>query len=193
MSECGRVAGFVLAGGQSRRMGRDKALLEYSGETLIQAVATEVLKAAGSVALLGDPARYGHLGLPVIPDIIAGCGPMSGLHAALLAAGHSDWVLLAACDLPNLEAGFLRSLIQAARPPIRCVATHSDRGIEPLCAVYHRNTLVEVESALRGARWRMRDLAASLGAVTVEAGARLVRNVNTEEDWQLHLAEKERL
>jgi len=193
MFEDGAVAGFVLAGGASRRMGQDKALLAYAGQTLVQSVAREVLKAAGSVALLGDPERYGDLGLHVVPDIIPGRGPMSGLHAAL-GSTDAEWVLLAACDLPNVEAAFLRVLIDRATVTnAKCVAARSDSGLEPLCAVYHRSTRTEVELALLEGRLRMRDLAARLGATGVDAEARLVRNVNTEDDWRLHLTEKERL
>jgi len=188
-----RVAGFVLAGGQSRRLGRDKALLAYAGETLVQAVALEVLKAAGSVALLGDPTRYGHLGFPVVADVVSGCGPMSGLHAALLAAGEAEWILVVACDLPNVTADLLARLIGKAGPGVQCVAAQGERGLEPLCAVYHRNTLSEVELALREGRSRMRDLAARLDAIGIEVEARTVFNVNTEEDWRLHLTEKEQL
>ena len=192
MSVCGGVAGFVLVGGQSRRMGRDKALLADGSGPLVEKVALEVRKAAGSVALLGDPARYGHLGLAVIPDVIAGCGPMSGLHSAL-SSTETEWILIVACDLPNVDAEFLKRLLNEARPGVRCIAAQTAAGLEPLCAVYHRNTRIEVEEALREGRLRMRDLLAQLGAIGVEADSRLVRNVNTEEDWRLHLTEKERL
>ncbi len=175
-------------------MGRDKALLTYpEGDTLVQTVACEVARAAASVALLGDPARYSHLGIPVVPDLIAGCGPMSGLHAALHST-PAEWILLVACDLPNVESAFLRRLIYSANPQDRCVAAQSvGGGLEPLCAVYHRNTLVEVEVALRVGHFRMRNLLTQLGAIGLEADAKLVRNVNTKEDWELHLTEKERL
>ena len=192
MSVRSGVAGFVLVGGKSRRMGRDKALLADASGPLVEKVALEVRKAAGSVALLGDPARYGHLGLPVIPDVIAGCGPMSGLHAAVSSA-ETDWILIVACDLPNVDEALLGSLINEARPGVRCVAAETASGLEPLCAVYHRNTYIEIEAALREGRLRMRDLVAQLGAIGVETDSRLVRNVNTEEDWRLHLTEKERL
>jgi molybdenum cofactor guanylyltransferase len=190
MSEGAAIAGFVLVGGASRRMGRDKALLDYAGETLVQSVAFEVAKAAGSVALLGDPVRYGHLGMRVVPDIIPGRGPMSGLHAALASTG-AEWVLLVACDLPNVEAGFLRLLIdQAILTKAKCVAARGQNGLEPVCAVYHRSTQREVLQALEDDRLRMRDLITRLDATGVEAEARLVRNVNTEEDWRLHLTER---
>ena len=193
MAESAAVAGFVLVGGESRRMGKDKALLAYAGETLVQAVALEVVKAAGSVALLGDPARYRHLGISTVPDVIPARGPMSGLHAALKSA-KADWILLVACDMPNVHASFLRTLIdRATLTQARCVAARSERGLEPLCAVYHRSTLSEVEKALQENRLRMRDLVARLDPIGVDAEARLVRNVNTENDWRVHLTEKERL
>ena len=173
-------------------MGRDKALLAEANGTLVEKIAHQVLKAAGSVALLGDPARYSYLGFPVIPDIIAGCGPMSGLHAALCST-EAAWIVMVACDLPNVDATFLKHLIAHARPGVRCVAAEASRGREPLCAVYHRDARPEVEAALREGRLRMRDLVAQLRAIGVEADSRLVRNVNTEEDWQLHLIEKQRL
>ena len=175
-------------------MGRDKALLAYAGETLVQAVALQVLEAARSVALLGDPARYGHLGFRVVPDVVSGCGPMSGLHAALLAAGEAEWILIVACDLPNVKAEFLHRLVEAARlgaSGVRCVAAQTGCGLEPLCAVYHRTTRTEVELALREGRLRMRELVARLDATGVDVEPRFVRNVNTEEEWRLHLTEKE--
>jgi len=190
--ESREVAGFVLVGGQSRRMGRDKALLEDSGVTLAERAAAAVREVCGSVALLGDRERYGHLGIPVVPDVIIGCGPMSGLHAAL-GATDKEWVLIVACDLPNAGPGLLRRLLSQTGPGVRCVAARSEGGLEPLCAVYHRDTRPEVEEALKEGRFRMRDLVHRLGAVGVEADERLVRNVNTEEEWRLHLTEKERL
>jgi molybdopterin-guanine dinucleotide biosynthesis protein A len=193
-AEAVETAGFVLVGGKSSRMGRDKATLEYPGGTLVEAVAAEVLKAAASVALLGSPERYGHLGLRVIQDIIPGRGPMSGLHAALESEGQFDFVLLVACDMPDVEAAFLRRLITIAkRTQAKCVAASGEGGLEPLCAVYHRSTRKEVARALDEGRLRMRTLAAELSAVGVEAGSRLTRNVNTEQDWHLYLSEKERL
>lgn len=192
MSEAARAAGFVLVGGRSRRMGRDKALLEIASTTLVESIAAQVLAAAGSVALLGDPARYDHLGLKVVPDIIPGQGPLSGLHAAL-ESSREEFVLLVACDMPNVEADFLRTLIQTAiQKEAKCVAGRTFRGLEPLCAVYHRSTCTEVARALAEGRLRIRELVAELGGIGIDADPRMVENVNTEDDWNLHLTEKER-
>src|SRR5205814_2477042 len=61
-------AGFVLVGGKSSRMGRDKALLPFQGSTLLEHIALHVAAAAGSVTLIGEPDKYRRLGFPVLTD-----------------------------------------------------------------------------------------------------------------------------
>src|ERR1044072_5912258 len=106
-------SGFVLAGGRSSRMGRDKALLEYQGMRLIGRVAAAVKGAAGAVAVIGDPAKYRDFGCSVHPDIFTGCGPLAGIHAALTVT-QADWNLVVACDMPDVDASFLRELLDKA-------------------------------------------------------------------------------
>src|SRR5258706_11480273 len=106
-------AGFVLVGGNSSRMGRDKAALPLGGRTMAEHVAAAVAEAAGSATLIGPPERYGSLGYPVIPDSRPGLGPLGGIHTAL-AASHALWNLIAACDLPAISGAFLKELIAAA-------------------------------------------------------------------------------
>src|SRR5579862_3839386 len=106
------AAGFVLAGGRSRRMGRDKALLPYRGAPLIAHVAgtvEKVLDDSGHVAIVGAPDRYRDLGYRVLADLFPGCGPLGGIVTALSLA-ESDWNLIVACDMPNLDPADLRKL-----------------------------------------------------------------------------------
>src|SRR5712691_8368629 len=100
-------AGFVLVGGKSSRMGRDKANLPFEGRTLVERVAAAVADAAGSVTLVGPPGRYESLGLPVIADLEPDLGPLGGIHAAL-SATSAAWNLIAACDLPAVSGPFLK-------------------------------------------------------------------------------------
>jgi len=85
-----QASGFVLAGGASKRMGQDKALLPYRGTTLVEHVANTVREAVGMVALIGDPARLGSLGLAVFPDELPDSGPASGIYTALRIT-ETDW------------------------------------------------------------------------------------------------------
>jgi len=179
-----QASGFVLAGGQSTRMGRDKALLPYRGTALLEHVARTVLAAAGSVTVIGDPQRYGRFGLPVVADRIPGCGPLGGISTAL-SITSTDWNLIVACDMPAISEAALRALIHRAAGSTRnCVAAAGPDGQpEPLCAVYHRRYLPVLECALREKRFKMRDLLLELAAEPWAVDAAALANVNTPAEW----------
>ena len=178
------AAGFVLTGGRSTRMGRDKALLPVDGTTLLERTAAVVGEVAGSVTLIGAPARYGHLDLMCLEDRIADCGPIGGLYTALAASG-AEWNLIVACDMPGLTAGFLSELLSAARQhDATCLVPETESGLHPLCAVYHRRALAAVEAAIKSKCFKMHDLLKVLEArCWPVAEAALVDNLNTPLEW----------
>ena len=178
-------AGFVLVGGSSSRMGRDKASLPLGGKTLVEHVAAAVAEAAGSVTLVGAPERYQALGLPVIADSRPGGGPLAGIHTALCAS-RADWNLIAACDMPAISARFLRSLLEAAESSdADCLLPSGPSGLpEPLCAVYHLRCRAAIGAALEAGVRKVTDGLAGLRRATwdvQEAG--WFQNVNTSEEW----------
>lgn len=191
MCEPGRVhaAGFVLAGGQSSRMGSDKALLALNGRTLLEFMAAQVREAVGNVTVIADPARYARLGLDVIADRRPARGPLGGLVTALEVASQS-WSLITACDMPNIDAPFLRTLLDVSLSvpgPWECIVPLGPFGPEPLCALYHRNALIKICSALDRNILKMKTLVAMLETryITVPDPRRF-RNINTPEDWAAH-------
>jgi molybdopterin-guanine dinucleotide biosynthesis protein A len=178
-------AGFVLVGGASSRMGRDKALLPYGGATLVEHVAARVASAAGCVVLVGPPRRYWHLGCLVIPDFFRHCGPLGGLHAAL-AASPADWNLVVACDMPAVTAGFLKSLLAAAESAgaDALVPAWPSGWLEPLCAVYRRELAQPLAEVLeRGVRQAAQALAGLRVAHWPITEARYFENLNTPKEW----------
>jgi len=190
----GRVqaAGFVLTGGQSRRMGRDKALLPLAGQPLALRVAACLKTVAAEVALVGEPDRYVGLGLPVLADREAGKGPLAGIVTALGASSH-DWNLVVACDLPFVEPRFLEFLLaQAAEGEVDTVVPHVDGRWQPLCAVYHRRALLVFERVLAEGNPRVARAfeAMRVRAVTEEElerfafPRRMLKNMNTPEDYE---------
>jgi molybdopterin-guanine dinucleotide biosynthesis protein A len=178
------TAGFVLTGGRSSRMGRDKGLLPIEGSVLVERTAERVRAAAGSVTLVGAPERYASLGLAVAPDLIEDCGPIGGLYTALKMTS-ADWNLLVACDMPGITAGFLGELLAAARERgSTCLVPQTESGLHPLCAVYHRRAGGAVESAIERKRFKMHDLLKVLGAVSWPVtDASMLENVNTPLEW----------
>lgn len=186
------AAGFVLAGGKSRRMGRDKAMLPFHGRPLIAHVAGTVEKAlgkearfgSGRVAIVGEPDRYRDLGYRVLADIHKDCGPLGGIVTALTASPF-DWNLVAACDMPNLEPADLRKLVE--RSPTSgtlCIAAQGPSGeAEPLCAIYHRDCLPVLTRALHDKRLKLKEVLPELHPELVALPARSLANLNTPEEW----------
>jgi molybdenum cofactor guanylyltransferase len=177
------VAGFVLVGGQSSRMGRDKALLAFGNHTLVEHIAGVVAAAAGAVTLIGDPRKYGELGLPVIPDAMPGQGPLGGIYTAL-AASLAEWNLVLACDMPKVDAGFLAALLERAeRSDPDCLLPAGGSGRpEPLCAVYHSRCAPAIRKALESGVRKVLDGLRGLQVNVVQvAEDGVFQNLNTPE------------
>jgi molybdopterin-guanine dinucleotide biosynthesis protein A len=181
-------AGFVLVGGKSSRMGRDKALLPYGRHTLVRHVAAQVSAAAGSVTLVGRPEKYRALGCAAIPDVYPDGGPVCGIQAAL-EASQAQWNLVVACDMPALTAGFLHTLLEAAESwPGDALIPVSPTGYpEPLCAVYRRTSLSLLTQAIQRNVRKVTEALAALRVVyrPVSEGF-WFQNLNTPEDWARH-------
>ena len=160
----------VLAGGQSRRMGRDKALLPLGDQTLIERVLAAARPLGYPCIIIGDPTTYAHLGLSVHPDRRPGLGPLGGLHTALSTTAAP--VLLLACDLPFITPEFLRYLVDR-RGPHQAVVPYAATGLQPLCALYEPSCLTAVEAAIQADQLGMRDLLSNLNLDLVR-----------EKDWR---------
>lgn len=186
-----RVAGFVLAGGRSCRMGQDKALLEWRSGTLVEKLAECVKEAAGNVALIGSPELYSGLGFDCLADVRPGQGPLAGIETAL-ASGRGALNLIAACDMPGLEVQWLKMLLlEADESGAECVATRDGRGqLHPLCAVYRDTCLAKVQAALEAGRLKALDLLDELDPVVLET-EQMLWNVNTPEEWRAWQTQQE--
>jgi molybdopterin-guanine dinucleotide biosynthesis protein A len=165
-------------------MGRDKARLPFGRATLVEHTASLVRQAAGNVTLIGPPERYRDLGLPVIPDAIAGCGPLGGLYTAL-SVTQSDWNILVACDMPGVTAEFLTLLLDAAElAGTDCLVPQNAGRLAPLCAVYHRRCLAAAERAIRHNLFKMHDFISTIETrIWAVANPQALQNVNTPEEW----------
>ncbi len=187
-----RVA-WVLVGGRSSRMGVDKAKAESGGRALALLVAGKAAKVCHSVALVGDPATYADLGLPVIADRFPGCGPLAGIEAALAASQYED-NLIVACDMPAIDGKLIESLFEAIGTADCALPRHDDGRVEPLCAVYRRNCHPVILGALDAGIRKVTD-ALLWKAPSPPPGPLAIRyvrvpdaasfaNLNTPEDWR---------
>jgi molybdopterin-guanine dinucleotide biosynthesis protein A len=194
------LAGFVLAGGLSTRMKRDKAMLDWRGETLLAHTAQEVACVARSVVVLGPPSRYQALGFLCWNDIHPGLGPLGALETALQRTTE-DWNLIVAVDLAGADRKLLAALGETAEAagdaqaavvrevdlPETSDAEGSECRVHPLCGVYHRSALAAVQVAIRRNDLRMMSLLSRLNTVYHDIRYRLA-NLNQPEDWSAFLA-----
>jgi molybdopterin-guanine dinucleotide biosynthesis protein A len=147
----------IQAGGQSTRMGENKALKPFLGRPLIQRVRERVEAVADELLVTtNQPDDFAFLSLPLFPDIKPGRGALGGLHTALVSAAQ-PLVAVVACDMPfasgPLLAAAARLLEQEA---VDVVIAETAEGFEPLHAVYRRAAcLAAVESAIEADQWRM--------------------------------------
>jgi molybdopterin-guanine dinucleotide biosynthesis protein A len=147
----------VQAGGQSSRMGEDKALKPFLGRPLIERVIERLQPVADELLITtNQPEAYGYLGLPLAADVKPGRGPLGGLYTALVSARHASVAVLA-CDLPFASAPLVVAsagfLIQDAAD---VVIARSAEGFEPLHAVYRRQACIgPIEAAMDAGQWRM--------------------------------------
>lgn len=125
------LIGVVLAGGASRRMGRDKASMEVEGETLVARAARKLAGVTGEVVLADGGRSLLGAAVPSVPDG-PGRGPAAGLLGAALAR-PATVLLVLACDLPSVPVPLLTLLADEA-PDADLVIPRWRRGIEPLCA-----------------------------------------------------------
>jgi molybdopterin-guanine dinucleotide biosynthesis protein A len=148
------LSAFVLAGGKSTRMGRDKATVSFAGLTLLEAALAVARSVTKDVFILGSPELYGAYG-DVIADIFLGCGPLGGIHAALTRA-KTDLNLILAVDTPFLSNRLPAYLVESARDSRAMVtAPEIDSYPQPLCAVYRRDFLPIAEQALRAGNYKI--------------------------------------
>lgn len=154
-------SGLVLAGGRSRRMGTDKALLEHEGQPLWRRQHA-LLRAAGAseVLISARDDQAWSAGLPVVHDATPDCGPLSGIIAGLRAA-RTDHLLVVAVDLPRLPLAWLHALIAAAGHAHGAVGRWPEGKFEPLAALYPRTLLAPFADALAAGRLSLQPLAAA--------------------------------
>jgi molybdopterin-guanine dinucleotide biosynthesis protein A len=145
------IEGFILAGGNSRRMGTDKARLILSGQSFVERIAAELSAVTSSIKVVGndvpEAASQRPAGLQTAPDVYPQWGALGGVHAALSACSAS-WALIVACDLP-LVTSTLFSRLASFRDDHEAVAPiQKDEIPQPLCSLYRIDPCLRVAEQL---------------------------------------------
>lgn len=147
----------IQAGGESSRMGEDKALKLFLGRPLIQRVVDRLQPIADElIVTTNHPADLSFLNLRLIPDLKPGRGALGGLYTAIVSASH-PLAAIVACDMPFASAELIRASTKIMdNENVDVVIAKSDEGYEPLHAVYRRAACLPViESAINSDQWRV--------------------------------------
>jgi len=156
-----RVSGVILAGGESRRLGRNKALLRIGGRALIERVVEAIAPLTAEViVVVASPEQAAALPLPptarVVSDRYPGCGSLGGIFSGL-AASREPWILAMACDMPFLNPALLRHLMTARRG-VDAVVPYLEGQPQPLHALYRKTCLAPIEGMLRSGQLKIASL-----------------------------------
>ena len=199
------VTGVILAGGKSRRMGKNKALLRLGEDSLIGHVIHRMHLITDELLLItNSPAEYAHLDLPTHEDTVSNAGALGGVYTGLTYASH-DAVFCVACDSPFLDPKLLAYLLSVlgeydAVMPYTCeeieVRNSSDNAaaritLQTLCAVYSKRCLPIIELMLQESELRVHALQerADIKCIPPEVWERFdpegmsFFNINTPEDF----------
>jgi len=186
------VTGFILAGGASSRMGGNKALLEVDGSAMITRTYRTLTTLFHEVGIVtNSPLEYDFLLCRKVPDIYPGCGSIAGLHSAL---AHSSTVhtFITACDMPFLDPAIIRSLCDMCTCGYDAVIPYSERGHEPLHALYASTCRDLFENAIRQGERKIQNVLdrMNIRKVAFDEVRRLggqaasFMNVNTPEEYE---------
>ena len=188
-----QITGVILAGGKSRRIGYNKALLHIGNQTIIQRVLASLKQVTSSQLIVTNfPEEYEFLNMPMKSDILPGKGAFGGIYTGL-SASETPYCLVVACDMPFLNADFLRYMTQLVKGQgYDAVVPEHSEGYEPLCAIYAKTCIPHIEKMLRENRLRVFDIFSEVRVRSVskseiknyDVEGWMFFNINTQEDYQ---------
>jgi molybdopterin-guanine dinucleotide biosynthesis protein A len=179
------VTGVLLAGGKSRRMGYDKALVDMHGQKLFSRSLALLRRYFPAVLIAGDRPDLAQPDIPALPDLYPGSA-LGGLYTGLRAA-NTDWIFVAPCDMPYPDDQ-LATLLLDQRNGFDAVVPRTPNGYEPVFTAYHRNCLPHMEEMLRNNQHRIYDFYQRIAIRYLDwhqmpAGwERALLNINTPEE-----------
>jgi molybdopterin-guanine dinucleotide biosynthesis protein A len=189
-----RIAGIVLCGGQSSRMGQPKCWLPVAGELMLPRVVRLLSEVVSPIVVVASPGQE----LPPLPadvilirDTVPGLGPLLGLATGLTALPQgTDTAYVSSCDVPLLRPAFVRRMIELLGTSEVCVP-RVNGFLHPLAAVYRREVAPTAERLLAAGQARLTDLCSVVRTrivtadelTDVDGDLRSLRNVNMPEDY----------
>jgi molybdopterin-guanine dinucleotide biosynthesis protein A len=174
---------YILAGGQSLRMGQDKLWLAAGGRTLLERTIDTCSRMFKQVKLVAtDESKFRHMGVEVVLDWPYAEGPLGGVIAALQDCG-GEACFVTAADLYDLDTSTISLLLDSVAGQ-QYVGIKEGDQIQPLCGVYHQSALPRLIAEARRGNYRMRDVVCGLRCRRLDVPPGEWRNINSPDDFR---------
>jgi molybdenum cofactor guanylyltransferase len=161
-----QLSGIILSGGQSSRMGSDKAFIEFQGKKLIEYPINLLQQFCNEIIISANSQEYEKLGFKVIRDDFPGCGPIGGIFSSLKHSSN-DWNMVVSCDTPFLSSELISKLLEIISD-FQCLVPVHFGKIEPLVALYHKSCLPVLTEKINSGNYKIRLLFESLPTLFID-------------------------
>ena len=153
------ITGVVLAGGQSKRMGFNKAEAEMQGDSMLMRMIDKLKKITPTILISSGTATYPNIPLPQIPDGYPQCGPLGGIYS-VLKASNTSLNLVVSCDIPLVSISLLVHIIEKAKESNALITLPIDHDgqLQMMCAVYHKDVLPILQQQIDAQAFKMKSL-----------------------------------
>jgi len=153
------ITGVILAGGQSRRMGFNKAEAEMHGETMLTQMVDKLKEVTPTIVVSSGSITYPNLSWPQIPDEYPQRGPLGGIHS-VLKVSTTSLNLVVSCDIPLVSVSLLKYIVSKAEGSgaLITVPVDHDGQLQMMCAVYRKDILPFLEQQIDAHAFKMKDL-----------------------------------
>jgi molybdopterin-guanine dinucleotide biosynthesis protein A len=182
---------IIMAGGKSRRMGRNKSMLAVNGEPVIKHIFKQLHPHFSQILVSSDDvSMYSFLGVNVVPDEDTDKGPLMGIASALrVSANKVNFVI--ACDIPEVNISFVRQMVRESKGFDAVVPQTGPSQYEPLFAVYKKSTLAAIDRAIASGNYRIIESLKYCKVNYIDlAYGQQFKNLNTMKDYQEFVMEK---
>ncbi|MEK6565041.1 MAG: molybdenum cofactor guanylyltransferase [Candidatus Omnitrophota bacterium] len=186
------INAIILAGGKNSRMeGRDKAFLEIEGKPIVEHLINKFKALVNEIIVVtNNPEKYSAYPVKLASDEKPGLGPLMGIYCGLKASS-AGYNFVAACDMPFLDTGLIKYMIDSPRA-YDALIPEIDNQLHPLCGLYSRNCLAVIEEMLRQDRRDVRSIFPKLKVrylakeelVKFDKGLFSFVNINTEDEYK---------
>lgn len=181
-----QITAIILAGGKSKRMGTDKTFLELDGVPLLQRMISLLQPLCETLIISSNNPRHEKYGYNVIADEIKNCGPIGGIYSSINKS-NTDLNFVISVDAAFIEKDFVEFLI-SKKGDYDAVVPYSEKGKEPLIALYNKSCLPFMKEKLETGDYKMHTFLSTVNTKWIDAQSwvekypKLFHNLNRPED-----------